>query len=85
MFLTMTSAFSMGKPSSVSLFGYTNLLYACIADKVVFNRPVSADQLVPTLFIAFVTISIGIYQATKKKNVAEKSNTNKQLQTSLLL
>lgn len=85
MFLTMTAAFSLGKPSTVSLFGYTNLLYACLADKLVFNRPVSAEQLVPTLFIAFVTVSIGIYQATQKKNGAQKSNKSAQLQSSLLL
>ena len=56
-------AYQRGKPSTIALFGYSNLLYAYFADVVIFKRPVQPGQLLPTLFIAFITISLGIYKA----------------------
>ena len=63
-FLMHTLACKLGDPSTIALFGYTNLLYAFIADTVIFRRPLDIGVLIPTLFIAVVTISIGVYKCT---------------------
>lgn len=62
----VTLAYQNGKPSTVALFSYTNLMWAFFADVFIFNRPVSLGQLLPTLFIATLTISLGVAKACER-------------------
>lgn len=70
-FLMHSLACKRGDPSTIALFGYTNLLYAFMADTVIFRRPLDIGVLIPTLFIAVVTISIGVYKCTKDDQNAQ--------------
>lgn len=73
----ITMAYQYGKPSTVALFSYTNLMWAFLADVLVFQRPVSLGQLLPTLFIATLTISLGVAKACERTPEKEEEAGNK--------
>ena len=60
--MCLTIGFQNGKPTTMCLFGYTNLLIAFLVDVCIFKSPITLGQLIPTLIITFTTISLGVYQ-----------------------
>ena len=61
--ISITCAFQKAKPSAIVLFTYSIIVFAFIADVVVFKMPISLGQLIPALSITVITISLGVYRA----------------------
>ena len=80
--MCLTIGFQNGKPTTMCLFGYTNLLIAFLVDVCIFKSPITLGQLIPTLIITFTTISLGVYQinnSTAEDQQLETTTTGKGL------
>jgi len=80
-FLFTTLAFRLGNPAVMGIFSYQSLVYALLADSLIFHMEIGLIQVLATLFIVLVTSSLGLhkYQAEKARTQAKATSERTRL------
>lgn len=63
----LTIAFQADSAGFVALISYVNILYAFVADRVIFNETFSWVELVAALVILAVTVGTSIYKIRESR------------------
>ena len=64
----MTMAFQSDNSGFVALLMYGNILYAFVADRLIFQESFTLMELLATIVILIVTVGVSVYKLLQTKN-----------------